>query len=60
MNNSYNYLLCLLYLIFKFDLVWYVMYRDVLCATKKSHFTPVVISDLGETCMICQTYPITC
>jgi hypothetical protein len=60
MNNSYNYLLCLFYLIFKFDLVWYVMYRDVLCvAKKKSHFTHVLIYDLGETCMICQTYPVT-
>jgi hypothetical protein len=60
MNNSYNYLLCLFYLILKFDLVLYVMYRDVLCVTKKSHFTHVIISDLGETCMICQTHPITC
>jgi hypothetical protein len=25
---------------------------------KKSHFTHVVISDMGETCMIYQTYPV--
>jgi hypothetical protein len=52
MNNSYNYLLYLFYLIFKFDLVWYVMYRDVLCVAKKSHFTHVVISDLGKTYLV--------
>jgi hypothetical protein len=29
------------------------------CRQKKSHFSHVVISDLGETCMICQTYLVT-
>jgi hypothetical protein len=27
-----------------------------MCVAKKSHFTHVVISDLGETCMIYWTY----
>jgi hypothetical protein len=29
------------------------------CRQKKSHFSHVVISDLGETCMICRTDLVT-
>jgi hypothetical protein len=46
-------------------LFWNLTLCGMLCikkscvSQKRSHFTHVVIFDLGETCMIYQTYPVT-